>query len=83
MEGCDSQRMVVLPALSKPNTNILASLSPKMDINRDIQMPILSRRSDHSANWLLFLALVSAPSGTVYRCHANNSVVLFASVHLP
>ena len=61
MEGCDSQRMVVLPALSKPNTNILASLSPKMDISRDIQMPILSRRSDHSANGLLFLDLVPAP----------------------
>ena len=83
IKGCDSQRMVVLPALSRPNTNILASLSPKMDINRDIQMPILSRRSDHSANGLLFLDLVSAPSGTVYYCHAENSVVLFASVHLP
>ena len=75
--------MVVLPALSKPKTNILASLSPKMDINRDIQMPILSRRSEHSANGLLSLALVSAPSGTAYSCHADNPIVLFSSVQLP
>ena len=61
MEGCDSQRMVVLPALSKPKTNILASLSPKIDINRDIQMPILSKCSEPSADGLLSLDL-SQPS---------------------
>ena len=74
--------MVVLPALSKPNTNILASLSPKMDINRDIQMPILSRRPEHSANRLLALDLGLAPSRTLYRCHADVPVALFSSVHL-
>ena len=53
--------MVVLPALSKPKTNILASLSPKMDINRDIQMPILSKCSEPPADGLLSLDL-SQPS---------------------
>ena len=68
----DSQRMVVLPALSRPNTNILASLSPKMDINRDIQMPILSRRSEHFALGLLSVDLITALTGTVYRCQKDN-----------
>ncbi len=40
--GGNSQRMVVFPALSRPKTSILASLSPNIDIKRDIQMPILS-----------------------------------------
>ena len=41
-EDRGSHRMVVFPALSRPRTSILASLSPNIDIKRDIQMPILS-----------------------------------------
>lgn len=45
--GCEGscmslQRMVVFPALSRPRTNILASLSPNIDINLEIQMPMLA-----------------------------------------
>lgn len=44
--------MVVLPALSSPSTRILASVSPKYDSMRDIQMPIFAASGKKSATGL-------------------------------
>ncbi len=58
--------MVVFPALSRPKTSILASLSPNMDIKRDTQMPMLSKRPGQIATWLIPPSSCSTlPSNTV------------------
>ena len=42
----DSQRIVVLPALSRPSTRIRASFSPNSDSSLDIHNPMMQRRQD-------------------------------------
>ena len=42
----DSQRIVVLPALSRPSTRIRASFSPNSDSSLDIHSPMMQRRRD-------------------------------------
>jgi hypothetical protein len=56
-----SHKIVVFPALSNPNTRILASLSPKRDINLDIHNPCKwqSKKalSDKIRNTSIFVSL--------------------------